>query len=873
MAMEVTQILLSAQSADGNVRTAAEQSLKQFQEQNLPVFLLSLSVELSNDASPTESRRLAGIILKNSLDAKDAARKEGLVQQWVSIDISIKTQIKDLLMRTLGSSVSEARHTSSQVVAKIASIEIPRREWPELISRLLSNMTQPESPAPLKQATLEALGYICEEISPQDLEQDQVNSVLTAVVQGMNQTSNGPEIRLSAVSALYNALDFAQTNFENEMERNYIMKVVCETAVSKEAEIRKTAFECLVSISSMYYEVLEPYMETLFTLTANAVKSDEEPIALQAIEFWSTICDEEIEIQEEYVCDDETGTGAPHSHFIQKALPLLVPMLLETLLKQEEDQDQDDNVWNLSMAGGTCLGLVARTVGDSIVPLVMPFVQENIVKADWRSREAATFAFGSILEGPSLEKLSPLVNSGLEFLLKAMKDENSHVKDTTAWTLSRIFEILHSPSGTYSVISPTNLQSIVMVLLESIKDAPNVAEKVCGAIYYLAQGYEDAGTSSSIFSPYLGDVIASLLLTADRTDASNLRLRASAYETLNEVVRCAKIPETSSLIGHLLQAIMTRLAQTMEIQILSSEDREKQSDLQALLCGVLQVIIQKLSGLEETKPIIIQAADQIMYLFLQVFSCRSSTVHEEAMLAIGALAYATGPGFAKYMPDFYKYLDMGLQNFEEYQVCSISVGVVGDVCRALDKDILPYCDGIMTHLLKDLSNSALHRSVKPPIFSCFGDIALAIADQFEKYLPYAMPMLQGASEICSQLDINDEEMSEYGNQLRRGIFEAYSGILQGFKNSKAELMMPYAAHLLQFIEAVFKDKERDDAVTKAAVAVMGDLADALGPNMRILLKDCTFHVAFLGECFESEDEQLKETATWTQGMIGRIMVS
>ncbi|KAK1320885.1 hypothetical protein QJS10_CPA03g01148 [Acorus calamus] len=797
--MEVTQILLSAQSADGNVRTAAEQSLKQFQEQNLPAFLLSLSVELSNDASPTESRRLAGIILKNSLDAKDAARKEGLVQQWVSIDISIKTQIKDLLMRTLGSSVAEARHTSSQVVAKIASIEIPRREWPELISRLLSNMTQPESPAPLKQATLEALGYICEEISPQDLEQDQVNSVLTAVVQGMNQTSNGPEIRLSAVSALYNALDFAQTNFENEMERNYIMKVVCETAVSKEAEIRKTAFECLVSISSMYYEVLEPYMETLFTLTANAVKSDEEPIALQAIEFWSTICDEEIEIQEEYVCDDET-----------------------------EDQDQDDNVWNLSMAGGTCLGLVARTVGDSIVPLVMPFVQENIVKADWRSREAATFAFGSILEGPSLEKLSPLVNSGLEFLLKAMKDENN---------------------------------------------APNVAEKVCGAIYYLAQGYEDAGTSSSLFSPYLGDVIASLLLTADRTDASNLRLRASAYETLNEVVRCAKIPETSSLIGHLLQAIMTRLAQTMEIQILSSEDREKQSDLQALLCGVLQVIIQKLSGLEETKPIIIQAADQIMYLFLQVFSCRSSTVHEEAMLAIGALAYATGPGFAKYMPDFYKYLDMGLQNFEEYQVCSISVGVVGDVCRALDKDILLYCDGIMTHLLKDLSNSALHRSVKPPIFSCFGDIALAIGDQFEKYLPYAMPMLQGASEICSQLDINDEEMSEYGNQLRRGIFEAYSGILQGFKNSKAELMMPYAAHLLQFIEAVFKDKERDDAVTKAAVAVMGDLADALGPNMRILLKDCTFHVAFLGECFESEDEQLKETATWTQGMIGRIMVS
>lgn len=186
----------------------------------------------------------------------------------------------------------------------------------------------------------------------------------------------------------------------------------------------------------------------------------------------------------------------------------------------------------------------------------------------------------------------------------------------------------------------------------------------------------------------------------------------------------------------------------------------------------------------------------------------NSIVHEEAVLAIGALTYTTSFKFAKYMPEFYKYLDMGLQNFEEYQVCSISVGVVGDICRALDDKILPFCDAIMTHLLKDLSNSMLHRSVKPPIFSCFGDIALAIGEHFEKYLSYAMPMLQGASELCSRLETADEDMIEYGNQLRHGIFEAYSGILQGFKSSKAELMMPHGGHLLQFIEAVFRDKNR-----------------------------------------------------------------
>ncbi|KAL8129418.1 hypothetical protein V2J09_018573 [Rumex salicifolius] len=870
MAMEITQVLLSAQSPDAKIRTEAEANLRQFQEHNLAAFLLSLSVELSTNEKPLESRRLAGIVLKNSLDAKDASRKEHLIQQWVSIDGSIKSQIKDLLMRTLGSAAQEARHTAAQVIAKIAAIEVPRKEWPDLIGSLLNNMTKQDSTAPLKQATLETLGYVCEEISHLELEQKEVNSILTAVVQGMGLAEQSAEVRLAATRALYNALAFAQTNFENKVERDYIMNVVCEIAISKEVEIRQAALECLVAIASMYYDFLEPYMEKLFLLTANAIKADEEAVALQAIEFWSSICDEETELQE--AIDAQSGqSDAPHSRFIEKALVSLAPVLLETLLKQDEEQDQDDSIWNLSMAGGTCLGLVARTVGDAIVPLVMPFVEANIVNPEWRCREAATYAFGSILEGPSIEKLSPLVQAGFDFLLKATKDENVHVKDTTAWTLSRIFEILHCPGSGFSVVTPANLQQVLGVLLESIKDAPNVAEKVCGAIYYLAQGYEDAGPASSVLTPFLPDIITCVIATAERTDASDSKLRSAAYETLNELIRCSNLSETANIIQQLLHLIMTKLGQTFDLPVFSSDDREKQGDLQALLCGVLQVIIQKLSGSDETKDAIFHVSDQIMILFLKVFACHSSTVHEEAMLAIGALAYATGEKFGSYMPEFYKYLEMGLQNFEEYQVCSVTVGVVGDICRALDDKILPFCDGIMALLLKDLSSGDLHRSVKPPIFSCFGDIALAIGAHFEKYVAYAIPMMQGAAEVCAKMETNDDEMLEYGNQLRRSIFEAYSGILQGFKDSKPDLMVPHAGHLSQFIEFVCKDKERDDSVTKATIAVLGDLADALGQNLKVLFKDRTFYIEFVGECLESDDGQIKDTAFWTQEMISRAL--
>ncbi|KAI3857164.1 hypothetical protein MKW98_010578 [Papaver atlanticum] len=112
------------------------------------------------------------------------------------------------------------------------------------------------------------------------------------------------------------------------------------------------------------------------------------------------------------------------------------------------------------------------------------------------------------------------------------------------------------------------------------------------------------------------------------------------------------------------------------------------------------------------------------------------------------------PDFAKYMLEFYKYLEMGLQNFEEYQACTITVGVVRDICRALEEKILPYCDGIMTQLLKNFSINQLHRSVKSPNISCFGDISLAIGEQFEKYLAYAMPILKSAAEVSTHAFLN-----------------------------------------------------------------------------------------------------------------------
>jgi importin subunit beta-1 len=147
---------------------------------------------------------------------------------------------------------------------------------------------------------------------------------------------------------------------------------------------------------------------------------------------------------------------ADNRKFVEQSLPHLCPMLLETLLKQEEGTEGDDTVWNINTAGGTCLGLVANTVGNALVPLILPFMQENATHADWRRREASLFAFGSMLDGPEEEKLEPFVSQALPHLVSQLKDPLPHIQDTAAWTIGQAIKFVPGgvvPKGSTQMLS------------------------------------------------------------------------------------------------------------------------------------------------------------------------------------------------------------------------------------------------------------------------------------------------------------------------------------------------------------------------------------------------------------------------------------
>lgn len=791
------------------------------------------------------------MLLKNSLVARDQQQRSILAERWLRLPGEVRVQVRGLCLQILADPEKSVRSTAALVVAKIAGIEIPVDLWDELIPALVQNITG--GSAHLRQASFETLGYVCEEVP--DRLQDKSSLILNAISTGMKSDEQNDDIKFAATTALKNALDFVRANMNNPNERGLIMQMIFTSTQSANAHVRVAAFQCLVEVASLYYELLASFINDIYLLTSKAIQVEEDEVAQQAIEFWSTVCDEEMELMEENreALEKQRKPKRQCQNFAQIALPNITPLILMRLTNQSEEVD--DDTWNGAMAAGVCLGLLAQTCGDNIVMLVLPFVQEHIVNPNWRFREAATLSFGCILEGPTRGKLAPLVAQALPVIVSHMKDESDLVKDTTAWTIGRICHLLPE-----CIDQKVALPALMQALLGGLSDVPRVASNVCWAIHNLAENIEvGAGEQTSALSPYFEGLIRALLQTTERPDAEG-NLLTSAYEAINVLIHTAA-PDMYPLIGQLLPTVMARLQHTL---MQTTHSAEEQNEVQALLCGALQVIIQKLND-EIVRP----HTENLMTLFLQVLQSKDATVHEEAMMAIGSIANRVGQDFQRFMPHFQPFLLIGLSNAAAYHVCTVSVGVVGDLSRALETAFIPCCDDIMSRLLQNLQDPNMERSVKPHIISCLGDIALAVSGYFERYMPFVLPFLVQASQI--QLDPADSDNQEYLTNLRESVLEAFTGILQGLSaDKKMHLFLPCVEPVIKFLDLLAKpSEEREDQVLKAAVGVIGDIASHLGqiPQVREQLQGRPSINFLLTAAKNSDSPVIKEAGDWARDQV------
>lgn len=102
-----------------------------------------------------------------------------------------------------------------------------------------------------------------------------------------------------------------------------------------------------------------------------------------------------------------------------------------------------------------------------------------------------------------------------------------------------------------------------------------------------------------------------------------------------------------------------------------------------------------------------------------------------------------------YIGPFLEPLLNAIQSTEDSQLCTVAVGVIGDICRALGEHAQAYAQGFMTTLFNTLQSQTLNRQVKISVLSCFGDIALAIGAGFVPFLEPTMNVLKQAGDVTA----------------------------------------------------------------------------------------------------------------------------
>ncbi|XP_037976961.1 importin subunit beta-1 isoform X1 [Plutella xylostella] len=871
--LTLIQILEKTISPDRNELEAAEKYLNHAAATDFTTFIKMLSDVLVQGGNSQVARMAAGLQLKNHLTSKDITLKQQYQQRWLALPEDIRLYIKKNILSAIGTENSRPS-SAAQCVAYVAVAELPVGQWNDLIPMLVENVVNGQSTELKKEATLEAIGYICQEIDAEVLT-EQSNPILTAIIHGMRSTEPSNYVRLAATQALHNSLEFTKANFDKENERNFIMEVVCEATQSTDMRISVAALQCLVKILSLYYQYMEPYMgQALFPITLEAMKSDIDEISLQGIEFWSNVSDEEIDLAIEEAEAGEAGRPPVRTsrYYARGALQYLAPVLMQKLTKQDDSDDELE--WNPSKAASVCLMLLSNCCEDDIVPHVLPFINSNIKNENWRYREAALMAFGSILGGLEANTLKPLVEKAMPTLIEAMYDSSVAVRDTAAWTFGRICEIVPE-----AAINETYLKPLLESLVNGLKAEPRVAANVCWAFTGLAEAaYEAADSGESgqpatyCMSNYFDFIIQRLLETTDRQDAAQHNLRSAAYEALMEMVKNSPadcyvtVQKTTMVILERLQQVLQ-----MENHISNQADRSQFNDLQSLLCATLQSVLRKVTA--EDAP---QISDAIMTALLTMFAGnagKAGGVQEDALMAVSTLVEVLGENFLKYMDAFKRYLYVGLKNHQEYQVCIAAVGLTGDICRALKSKVLPYCDEIIVLLLENLGDPSIHRSVKPQILSVFGDIALSIGPDFAKYFDVVMQMLLQASN--AQVDRNDYDMVEYLGELRESVLEAYTGIIQGLKGSTGEvradvaLVEPHVPAIVNFMIQVACEPERTDGHMSVIAGLTGDLCTVFGTRVLPLIETRPL-LDLLQAARRSRTPRTKVLANWATKEIRKL---
>ncbi|XP_021941356.1 transportin-1 isoform X1 [Zootermopsis nevadensis] len=398
---------------------------------------------------------------------------------------------------------------------------------------------------------------------------------------------------------------------------------------------------------------------------------------------------------------------------------------------EEDDDGMDDDSslsdWNLRKCSAAALDVLANVFREELLPVLVPILKETLFHQEWEIKESGILALGAIAEG-CMTGMIPHLTELIPYLINCLSDKKALVRAITCWTLSRYSHwVVSQPHDNY-------LKPLMTELLKRVLDGnKRVQEAACSAFATLE---EEACTE---LVPYLGFILETLVFAFSKYQHKNLLILYDAIGTLADSVghhlnkpdyinllmppliqkwnilkdedkdlfpllECLSSVATALQSGFLpycepvYRRCVSLVEQTLNQHIANTQNPEQ---FEAPDKDFMIVALDLLSGLAEgldghIEKLVINS--NIMQLLYQCMQDPMPEVRQSSFALLGDLTKACFQHVLPCISDFLPILGQNL-NPEFISVCNNATWAIGEISIKLGQDTRPYIPLVLSQLI------------------------------------------------------------------------------------------------------------------------------------------------------------------------------
>ncbi|KAL1499861.1 hypothetical protein AB1Y20_012544 [Prymnesium parvum] len=324
---QLLNLFKASARADNAQHRAIQQQLRDFNAipdyNNYLVFILNMKQEEG------QVRQLAGLVLKNNVK-----------EHWASVSPQVREYVQAALLQSIDDPESYIRATVSSCISTITYIA-GLEGWPALLPTLYQMLDSPNVNA--VDGAFATLSKICED-SCEKLAADANQQPLHLLIPKFISFFSSPheQLRYYAVGCVNHfILLYVEPLKQERGNMDAYLQALFGLANDPSSNVRKSLCQAVVMLLEVALDKLLPHMRDVVQYMLRATADEDEYVALEACEFWSSICETKVAVE-----------------VLADALPQLVPVLLKGMVYSEEDlltldaeDEEDEHVADRRAAG------------------------------------------------------------------------------------------------------------------------------------------------------------------------------------------------------------------------------------------------------------------------------------------------------------------------------------------------------------------------------------------------------------------------------------------------------------------------------------------------------------------------------------------